>query len=64
MPETFSQFFDRRVREVQESAEWDQIGEMNPMDFVRMVENEYYDGADDPVPRSAARDDMGGALLQ
>lgn len=52
VPETFGEFFDRRLGELVKIPEF---AKMNALDVVAMVENEFYDCAsDDPVPPSAA----------
>lgn len=61
MPESLSEFFDRRLREMVKIPEF---AKMNALDVADLIENEFYDCADDPVPPSAARDDRGGSLLQ
>jgi hypothetical protein len=53
VPETFGEFLERRFRELQESAELAQFGEMYLSKFVKMIEGEFYDRADDPAPASA-----------
>ena len=64
MAESINEFRRRRFRELEQSGEIDQLGDIPVTDFLDMLENEYYDCADDPVPLSAARDDRGGSLLQ
>ena len=50
MPESLNEFFRRRFRELQQSPEWTRLGNMGLTEFMKMLENEYYDCADDPVP--------------
>ena len=64
MPESLKEFRLRRLHELVQSGELDQLGDMPVTYFLDMLENEYYDCADDPVPLGAARDDRGGSLLQ
>lgn len=53
MPETFAAFGRRRLSELRSSDEWDEISEMKVSDFLKMIEDEYYDRAEDPVPESS-----------
>lgn len=64
MPESFREFWNRRVRELGQSPEWAQLGKMSVTDFGKMIENEYYDCAEDPVPPDVEQDDERGSLLQ
>lgn len=64
MPESLNEFCRRRFRELEQSGEFDQLGDMPVTDFLDMLKNEFYDCADDPVPPIAARDDRGDSLLQ
>lgn len=52
MPETLTEFMDRRCREVRHSPEWREFGKMNALDFFDMLEREYYECAFDQVPPS------------
>jgi hypothetical protein len=48
--ETFRAFFNRRVREMKQSGEWEALGEMAPADFAKLILCEWYDAAGEPVP--------------
>ena len=52
--ETFRAFFDRRVREMKQSPEWEVLGKMSPADFAALILYEWYDAAGEPVPDSPA----------
>ena len=52
VPETFGEFFDRRLGELVKIPEF---AKMNALEVATMVENEFYDCANDPVLPSAAR---------
>lgn len=52
VPETFGEFFDRRLLEL---VKLPKFAKMNALDVAAMVENEFYDCADDPAPPRAAR---------
>ena len=64
MPESLKEFRRRRFHELEQSGEFDQLGDMPVTDFLDMLEREFYDCADDPAPPSAALDDRGSSLLQ
>lgn len=64
MPESFAEFFKRRVRELQQSPEWGQLGKMGLTEFMRMMKNDYFDCANDPIPPIAEPDDRAGSMLQ
>lgn len=60
MPESLNEFRRRRFRELNQSGEIDRFGDMPVTDFLDMLEREFYDCANDPVPG----DDSGELLLQ
>jgi hypothetical protein len=50
IPETMTEFINRRFDELSRSSEWDEIGTMMGADILKMLESEFYDRAEDPVP--------------
>jgi hypothetical protein len=51
VPETFGEFFDRRLGELVKIPEF---AKMSALDVADIIEREFYDCADDPGPAIAA----------
>lgn len=61
MFESLSEFFERRIREL---VKIPKFGRMNALDLADIVENEFYECANDAIPPSDELGDRASSILQ